>query len=261
LGGGVQSTTMLLMQLHGEWEPAADCAMFVDLGWESHATYANLRHLAKLCEVRSFPFHWIETRNIRQDLLAATQDRTRMVQSPPFFLRTAGGTRAQLARNCTGTYKVEVMRVKLRELLGIPARSWMRERVEVWLGITTDEAHRLNNHSRTPWLINQFPLTEKGLSREDCVQWLKAHGYAVPPKSACLGCPYRPDSDWLEMKTNRSEEWESVVQIDRALRSGLNNVHTPLYLHPSLQPLEEVPLDRNENRRLWGEECSGHCAT
>jgi hypothetical protein len=154
-----------------------------------------------------------------------------MVQSPPFFLRTAGGTRAQLARNCTGTYKVEVMRVKLRELLGIPARSWMRQRVEVWLGITTDEAHRLNNHSRTPWLINRFPLTEKGLSREDCVQWLKAHGYAVPPKSACLGCPYRPDSDWSEMKIKRSGISRSV---DRALRVGTTTSTLSL---PSTWPL------------------------
>lgn len=260
MGGGVQSTTMLLMHLHGLWDPAPDCAMFVDLGWESQATYANLRHLQDLCGRAGFPFHWITQRNIRDDLLRASRDATQTVRSPPFFLRNAEGHKAQLARNCTASYKVDVMREQLRRLLAIPAGSWMRHRVEVWLGISTDEAHRLNNHSRTPWLLNRFPLCERGLSREDCGAWLRQHGYDVPPKSACLGCPYRPDADWMEMKNARPEEWESVVEVDRAIRAGINRVRVPLYLHGTLQPMEEVRFDA-ANRGLWGEECSGHCAT
>lgn len=152
------------------------------------------------------------------------------------------------------------MRSKLRELAGIPHGIWMRYRVEVWLGITTDEAHRLNNRSKTPWLVNCFPLIDRNLSRGDCIDLLHDYGYPIPAKSACLGCPYRPDVDWIEMKSKRPEEWQSVVEVDRAIRAGINRVRVPLYLHRSLQPLEEVKFDEG-TRDLWGEECSGLCAT
>lgn len=260
MGGGVQSTAMLLMHFEREWDPPPDCAMFVDLGWESEKTYRNLTRLQKLSSEAGFPFYWIKARNIRSDLLAAANNRKHLIKSPPFFVRTVEGKKGQLSRNCTASYKIEVMRAELRRLLDMPARKWMRHRVEVWLGITTDEAHRLNNNSRIPWVINRFPLTERDLSREDCVAWLQQRHYEVPPKSACLGCPYRPDADWLEMKLRRPEEWNSVVEVDRAIRGGINLVREPLYLHSSLRPIEEVTLG-NANRGLWGEECSGHCAT
>lgn len=35
LGAGVQSTTLLLMALHGELEPIPDCAIFADTGAET----------------------------------------------------------------------------------------------------------------------------------------------------------------------------------------------------------------------------------
>jgi hypothetical protein len=238
---------MLLMHLQGKLYSKPDCAMFVDLGWESESTYTNLHRLQAICKEHCFPFYWIRRRNIRDDILAATRNSHLGVKTPPLFLRSDNGKVGMLTRQCTGSYKKEAMRSAIRELLSVPPHSWMRNRVEIWLGITTDESHRLNNSSGVLWQVNRFPLVEQNLSRQDCIDWLRDHGHPIPPKSACLGCPYRSDADLKDMKTNRPEEWKSVVEVDRAIRSGINCIKKPLFIHRSLQPIENIEFDNEHN--------------
>jgi len=42
LGGGVQSTTLFLMNLTGEIDPPANFAVFADTGWERQGTYEDV---------------------------------------------------------------------------------------------------------------------------------------------------------------------------------------------------------------------------
>ena len=42
--------------------------------------------------------------------------------------------------------------------------------VELWLGISTDEAIRMKP-SRDRWIQNRYPLIEAGMSRRDCMDW------------------------------------------------------------------------------------------
>src|SRR5438270_7909521 len=97
-------------------------------------------------------------------------------------------------------------------------------------------------NSDVAYIVNRYPLVERRLTRRDCIEWLKGNSYPVPPKSACLGCPYHNDSLWREMKRDRPEEWNDTVTFDRAIRRGLPGVKGEAFVHRSLMPLDEVDV-------------------
>ena len=71
LGGGIQSTTLVLMNLHDEIDPPASFAIFADTGWERKATYENVAALNTICLEHGFPPIWtVKTTNIRADMIA-----------------------------------------------------------------------------------------------------------------------------------------------------------------------------------------------
>jgi 3'-phosphoadenosine 5'-phosphosulfate sulfotransferase (PAPS reductase)/FAD synthetase len=55
LGAGVQSTTLLLMMIHGEI-PKADAVIFADTGWEPKTVYTHLSKLQALMAENNMPF-------------------------------------------------------------------------------------------------------------------------------------------------------------------------------------------------------------
>lgn len=50
-----------------------------------------------------------------------------------------------------------------------------------WVGISTDESHRAKR-SAEPWAEDRYPLLELGMSRTDCLKWMKAQGFPLPSK-------------------------------------------------------------------------------
>src|ERR1051326_7974582 len=89
LGAGVQSTTMLLMGLRGEFDDVPDAAIFADTGWEPEAVYAHLDWLER--EVAPFPIHRVSKGNIRESFYVAQSSGKRYVQLPTFVKMPDGG--------------------------------------------------------------------------------------------------------------------------------------------------------------------------
>ena len=60
---------------------------------------------------------------------------------------------------------------KIRELLGLSMgqRVPADTTVELWLGISTDEAIRMKTSSDR-WIHNRYPLIAVGMSRKDCLE-------------------------------------------------------------------------------------------
>ena len=91
--------------------------------------------------------------------------------------------------------------------------------------------------------------------------WLEKKGYKVPPKSACLGCPYHNDEQWREIKNKWPEEFEETCQVDEALRN-CPTYEGELYLHRSLKPLRDVDFRTMEEQgqlNFFIDECEGMC--
>lgn len=272
LGAGVQSTTVALMVAAGELEPL-DCAIFADTGAEPAAVYEHLDWLTS-DNVLPFPVHRVSAGDLRQEILAAMRGEARMDARPPFYVANPDGSQGTLMRQCTEDYKLVPIARKLRELLGLkPRQHWPKEPViEEWLGISTDEAARAKP-SRRPAIERRFPLLDLGMSRWDCLQWLRRHDYPQPPKSACTFCPYHNDALWREMKTSDPVSFADAVRIDAAIRPGVSRINrrassqaegvaSEWFVHRSMTGLAEVDLRNLEDRgqlNFFENECEGVC--
>lgn len=200
-----------------------------------------------------------------------------MHSRPPFFTLDKKGKRGMIRRQCTGDYKIEVIQSKERDLLGLaPRQRWPREiRIQQWIGISTDEATRMKpvmaprqvGGKRVlvphPSIVARWPLIDAGMSRRDCESWLTARGYAVPPKSACVYCPFHSDSEWRYIRDKDPEGWAFAVRLDETVRHGLTSKHLSgaLFLHASRKPLAEVDLTDHGAKQinLFENECEGVC--
>ncbi|MER8949811.1 hypothetical protein [Mesorhizobium sp. M0809] len=262
LGAGVQSTTLALMAAHGHFG-SLDCAIFADTGWEPASVYQHLRWLMSP-NVLPFPVHIVSALNLRESLIAAGEGKR--WASIPAFTRTVDRrgniSIGMIRRQCTTTSKIDPIRRKVRELAGLTRkRSPTYPVVHQWLGISMDEAVRMKP-SRAAWQLNRFPLIESRMTRKDCLEWLKSHGYPTPPKSACIGCPYHSDAIWRSMRNNDRAAWDDAVEVDQAIRTGLRGIRGEVFLHRSGVPLEEVDLSTAADHGqldLWPNECEGMC--
>ena len=115
--------------------------------------------------------------------------------------------------------------------------------------------------SRNCWEKNRYPLAmEHRLTRQDCKNWMARNGYPTPPRSACLGCPYRSIDEWRAVKED-AHAWYQVVQYDKAIRFAAG-MEEATYLHRSCKPIDEVDFGAQANEHqidLWGNECDGMC--
>jgi hypothetical protein len=260
-GAGVQSTAMVYMALHGDlsWP---DAVIFADTQSEPAAVYDNVKRVRATCELKGLPFHEITAGNLMDDVLAAigTPEVDRIGQPPFFVLDVQGGNReGRLWRKCTTEYKIEPLKKKARELLGVARAMKGKHEIRQWLGITTDEIQRMK-FSAPPYL-RKYPLIEKRMSRNDCVNWLSQHGYEIPSKSACVMCPFRSSAYWLELQRNAPDDWDRAIRFDADLRSNglLPGVRNPAYVHRSCQPLSDVVFQDERQMDLFMDECEGVC--
>ncbi len=261
LGAGVQSSVMALMAAHGLIRPLPDYAVFADTGWEPDGVYEHLNWLEA-----ELPFEVVRTEggNIRNDLVAGTNSTGQRFNSIPFHLRKLDGTRGIAKRQCTREYKLTPIHNKVRELLGLGYKERRPDGLyaELWLGISVDEVIRMKP-SRESVIEHYWPLIDRGISRADCQAWFaEMYPGRVLPRSACIGCPYHTDAEWLHIKTTDPKSWMDAVAIDGFLRSSAQSgrFQGEVYLHPSLKPLAEVELVPNTNQlSLFGNECEGLC--
>ncbi len=243
LGAGVQSSTMALMAAAGEITPMPTAAIFADTQDEPQSVYRWLDWLEK-----QLPF---PTYRVTAGRLSDAIVKWDFTQIPAFKSGSMG------KRQCTRHYKLDPIRKKARELLGITGQHTTGLWASMWIGISLDEAHRLKD-SREDWLAHRFPLLEKWMSRKDCLGWLNARDFAMPPKSACVYCPYRSPAQWRASKDAGGEAWETILKVSRILEKRGE------YLTKDCLPIDQVDFSTDiENGQGmlagFGNECEGLC--
>lgn len=257
LGAGVQSSTMALMAAHGEITPMPDAAIFADTQSEPDAVYEWLSRLECMLP---FPVYRVTTGSLLR--VIGTKKPTwqyRTVPIPAFVKLENGRMGGLINRSCTRDYKIIPIQRKLRELLNLTHKRAPAYPVVIqWIGISLDEIYRIKP-SRRVWIEHRWPLIDLRMSRGDCVEWLKRNGHPVPPKSACIFCPFRAAEQWRRLTP---EEREIANQVDDSLRSHPKEYRNKgaLFLHRSGKPLREI--DFTEEPSLFdgfGNECEGMC--
>lgn len=271
LGLGQQSTTLYLMSSIGFIE-RADYAIFSDTGSESEATYEHLKWLKKWSKQnKGIPIICTGKKSLYKDLIFGTSTSGNRFASIPAFTKDETGNVGILKRQCTEEYKTHEIFRAIRKLYNLKSRK-RTPATEVWLGITLEEIERMK-YPRTNWMTFVYPFlnvkSKKSghekvpytalFRRSDCIEWLQANNYPIPPKSACIFCPFQSDNRWREMKLNKPKEWNKVIKLDAKIRNSTQKgVERPIYLHRTGQPLAEVDLQENQ-LDLFTSECTGVC--
>lgn len=259
LGAGIQSTTIARMSACGELPPLDGC-IFADTGWERAATYAHLETLKTELAAAGIPVHVVmEGAGVRESLLNSAEGNR--YASIPVHVQNADGSRGIGRRQCTREYKIAPITRKVRELLGLKPRQRVKDAdgvvVRQWLGITIDEADRMKPSGKK-WAENVWPLIDwRPMTRQDCIAWNLENGYEIPPRSACIGCPFQGGHEWAQLAPS---EVEDAAEVEDAIQQQKWN--GTAFLHRSCQPLREVDLRSDVQRgqgTLWPMECSGIC--
>jgi len=200
------------MSVQGILEPL-DAIITSDTGFERQATYevrdfyaARWRGMGQRVEI-------VDAGDIRE--LGAAEH----IHIP--FWTSDGGP---LQRQCTRHFKLTPTKQWMREIAGYHATEPPHPRpreFEVWLGISLDEWTRAKrNPPAFQW--ERWPLLELKMTREDCIAWLQERGLPVPVKSACICCPYRRASEWIELREDAPDEFAAALAFDG------QNRHNPL---------------------------------
>lgn len=258
LGAGVQSSCLALMAARGEIGPMPEAAIFADTQSEPKAVYDYLEYLTPMLP---FPVVKVATGNLGDDFLKALSDPAGRCGQPPFYVwNEAKQAEATLWRECTKEYKLDPIRRKVRELRG-------KRKVVQWIGISLDEAHRMKP-SGVKYIENRYPLVDRRMNRHDCLRWLDRNGYRMPPKSACIFCPYISNARLRQMRDTAPGDWARLVAYDKAIREAQRatvngaKITGTLYVHRSCKPIDEVDLSTDFDRgqgELFGNECEGMC--
>lgn len=258
LGAGVQSSALALMAARGEITPMPQCAIFSDTRCEPLEVYRWLDWLEKQLP---FPVHRVvEKRGLLHNIIKSLQGG-RFVGAPFFTESDNGG--GKLRRQCTKEFKITPINRKVRELVGLAkGKPGPRKKILAiqWIGISLDEVSRMKP-SRVKWIKHEWPLVDRRMNRHDCLRWMEARGFPMPPRSACTFCPYHSDAEWRRLKQD-AYAWKQIVAVDTLIREGVRGTKEKLYLHPSMMPIGEVDFSTEENRgqiNMFNNECEGMC--
>lgn len=261
-GGGVQTVALTVMACRGLIEKP-DIAIFADTQWETKATYEYIKWFEQYMSDNGIKLLKPTKGNIRENALNGAR-----WTSMPLFTIDENGKKGMLRRQCTNEFKVQVIHKEIRRYLGIPKYGRVKTPVEIWLGISMDEATR-QKPSRVKWATHRWPLIELGYYREylkdnmfsgmNCVQFLSDHKIPIPPKSACIGCPFHDDTYWADMKKNSPDEFEDACLFDEAIRNSTRKgIKCPVFLHRQRIPLRNVVFN-DDGINQFENECEGYC--
>ena len=248
LGAGVQSSTMALMAAKGEITPMPDCAIFADTQAEPKPVYDWLDWLEKQLP---YPIYRVTAGNLELASIKVITGKSGLKYTkhhiPAYSL---GEKKGIYQRQCTLDFKIVPIKRKAREL-------FKGQKITMWIGISLDEVIRMKP-SRVKYINHIWPLIDKRMTRQDCLNWMKKNSYPIPPRSACYFCPYHNDREWKNLSKQdfaNAVEYEKKMQLAFESTGRYNSVP---YLHNSRVPLDKVKFSTDE-ADLFNNECEGHC--
>ena len=201
-GGGLQSTVLVLLWLAGRLK--ADFAIFADTGSETPSTYATIAALKARCEAAGLLFYTVASEHGKLD---------------EYYLERAKLPMVGVVW-CTTKFKIAPIRKQVRAHL---AEHGLDQGPKPWaityIGITCDERQRMHP-SDVLWSVNEFPLVDMDMTREDCKQFLLSnHPDLAVSKSGCFCCPYSGPKSWAKLRREHPELFAKALLMEQTAQA------------------------------------------
>ncbi len=244
LGAGVNSTAMLHVVID-EGLPL-DEVVFADTGAEKPETYAYIgKWILPLLMEHGISYTRVAANyNGAEDTLIARCMRGHTIPD-------------RLYRWSTRDFKIR----PIYRHLGIPGPKTRRPPAETWvmyLGIAYDEIHRMKD-APEPWVRREWPLIDRKITRQGCIEIIERKSWPVPPKSGCFFCPFASLQEWRWLREEHPELWEEARRIEE------NGSKYPQFslVRGTLAGLEKRFSSEASQTKLerYEEECEGFCFT
>lgn len=242
-----------------------DLVVFADTQAEPRHVYTAVEEAKHLCAQAGIPFETVSRGDLSRP--PTTKAGIQKIYVPVYTRDLKTGKEGQLERQCTAEYKVRPVERYAKKLAG-------KRPIEMNLGISLDEAHRMKRRAPDDRVQTVYPLVFGelgGATRDDCARYLAA--IDVPAaKSACSFCPYRRDAWWAWMYRNDPACYAQAVAYDEWVRDKRPGLEC--FIHDSRRPLKDVvpeliaaedaqttlfPIDLDTSGSGGCEE--GHCGT
>lgn len=210
-GGGVQSTSILLMMIEGKIE-RPDFVFFADTGSELPETYATVEKMKIKCEDAGIEFRTV---------YGSPGVFEEGIKLHEYYMKKKKAPHLPMVRNpqCTDKFKILPIRRAVRQII---KERGIDKNPKPWatclLGITTDEKHRARK-SNIQYVKHRFPLIEIDYSRRRCVEYLEKFDDLQVSKSGCFCCPYQQPSGYNQLRMNHPDLFKICIEMEEAAKS------------------------------------------
>ncbi len=151
---------------------------------------------------------------------------------------------SRMLRFCTDKFKIKPIKQYFQN-------NFPGEIIKAVIGIAYDEAYRINNirwDGQEIW----YPLIEKKITRQGCINIIKNAGWEIPVKSGCFFCPFQSKKEWFDLKNNHQNLWELAIALEK------NGSRYPEILLWK-EPLEKIDRKFIPIESYMEGECEGVC--
>jgi 3'-phosphoadenosine 5'-phosphosulfate sulfotransferase (PAPS reductase)/FAD synthetase len=263
LGCGTQSSAMYVMAAKGDL--SIDVAIFADTQNEPTEVYRYFNILKEKYSDK-VPIIKASKGNLAETTLNNLTLGKRF-PFPPLWMRKINRKGEEVVvllkqRQCTVEYKIKVVRAAAREYFGGNQRGVPKYNLNMLLGITTDEFMRMKD-SPLKYITHKYPLIDRHMTRDDCIDYLNDAGLPPPPKSACYQCGFKSSKLWRHLRDTDPERFKMAVEFDSSLRKTdhpmIKSLQGPVFLHHIGLPLTEA-VQKEDTIDMFGMACDSlHC--
>ena len=198
MGAGVQTSAMLLK--YGK-TGRYDYIVFADTRDEEPETYKYISKYLKPYAIEC-GIPWVTVGNLNGEGIY------------DYYMRVGALPKA-MKRDCTRDFKIRPIH-RFARSLGCTRFNPMVEDI----GFSIDESDRMNeskakSHLEVSYVVKSYPFIDDRISRNDCEQIIRDHGWPVPIKSGCDFCIFKNRSQFRKLATERPERFAQIVALEK----------------------------------------------
>jgi 3'-phosphoadenosine 5'-phosphosulfate sulfotransferase (PAPS reductase)/FAD synthetase len=188
-GGGVNSVALMVLLIQEDLP--LDEVLFADTGSELPETYDYLTVAEEYCRKHGVPFV-----TVRKASGVSLYDHCLSRKVIP----------SAVWRWSTRDFKVTPIHRRYRSTGG---------HIHQYLAIAYDEIERMKT-SRVEYVTNLFPLVDRRITRQGCIEIIESAGLPVPVKSGCFFCPFNSAERWAWLNRAHPSLYKKAIRLEES---------------------------------------------